>query len=162
MLARMMHRASMAVLCAAAFLAGCGHSATPVSPPVTLSFCGGDPQPTPTVVEVVCNTDDITARNLVWTAWGKPVATAKGVAVVDLCAYEDCHTGAYGSVPIRLIASKIAPCGGAKRAYKALRYVFVDGSPWPGVPADMKTSGDIAGPDRALPPANQTVGLTCG
>jgi hypothetical protein len=32
-----------------------------------------------------------------------------------------------------------------------LRYVFVDGTPWPGIPADMKTSGYIAGADRPLP-----------
>jgi hypothetical protein len=160
--ARMMHRASIAALFSVLFLAGCGHSAAPVPPAVTMSFCGSDPQPTPTVVEVVCNTDDITARNLVWTAWGKPTATAKGMAVVDLCAYEDCHTGAYGSVPIRLIASKIAACAENKRAYTTLRYVFVDGSPWPGVPADMNTSGYIVGANRTLPPANQTVGLTCG
>jgi hypothetical protein len=42
-----------------------------------------------------------------------------------------------------------------------LRYVFVNGSPWPGVPADMNTSHYIAGPNRTLPPANQTVRLTC-
>jgi len=157
-----MRRASIAALFSVLFLAGCSHSAAPVPAAVTLSFCGGAAQPAPTVVEVVCNTDDITARNLVWTAWGRPAATAKGRAVVDLCAYEDCHTGAYGSVPIKLIASKIATCAGKKRAYTTLRYVFVDGSPWPGVPADMKTSGYIAAANRTLPPANQTVGLTCG
>ncbi|MCW2936086.1 MAG: hypothetical protein JWM19_7048 [Actinomycetia bacterium] len=96
-----------------------------------------------------------------WSGWGKPTTTATGTAVVDLCAYEDCHTGAFGSVPIRLIASKIAACGGNERAYTQLRYVFVDGSPWAGVPADMKTSGYIAAPGRILPPANETVGLTC-
>jgi hypothetical protein len=84
------------------------------------------------------------------------------MAVVDLCAYEDCHTGSYSSVSIRLVASKIAACAGNKRAYMTLRYVFVAGTPWPGVPADMKTSGYIAGAGRPLPPPNQTVGLTCG
>jgi hypothetical protein len=57
--ATMMHRASIAalfsVLFSVPFLAGCGHSAAPVPPAVTLSFCGGDPQPAPTVVEVICN-----------------------------------------------------------------------------------------------------------
>jgi hypothetical protein len=91
---------------------------------------------------------------------GKPTATAKGMAVVDLCAYEDCHTGAYSSVPIKLIASKVATCTNNKRAYAALRYVFVDGSPWPGMPADMNTSNYIAAPNRTLPPQNQTVELT--
>ena len=160
--ARTTHRASIVALFAALTVAACGHSAAPVPPAVTMSFCGSDPQPAPTVVEVVCNTDDITARNLVWTAWGKPAATATGMATVDLCAYEDCHTGAYGSVPIRLIASKIAACAEDKRAYTTLRYVFVDGSPWPGVPANMNTSNFIAGANRTLPPPNQTVELACG
>jgi hypothetical protein len=160
--ARTTHRASIAVLFSVLFVAGCGHSAAPVPPAVTMSFCGSDPQPTPTVVEVICNTDDLTARNLVWTAWGKPAATADGMATVDLCAYEDCHTGDLSSVPIRLIASKIAACAEHKRAYMTLRYVFVGSSPWAGVPANMKTSGYIAGPGRTLPPANQTVELACG
>lgn len=159
---RMMHRAAIAAQLSLLFLAGCSHSAAPVPLAVTLSFCGSDPQPMPTVVEVICNTDDITARNLVWTAWGKPTATGKGMAVVDLCAYEDCHTGAYSTVPIKLIASKVAACAKNKRAYTTLRYVFVDGSPWPDMPADMNTSGYIAGPNRTLPPKNQTVELTCG
>ena len=160
--ARMMYRAAIAALLSVLFLAGCTHSAAPVPRAVTMSFCGTNPQPAPTVVEVICNTDDITARNLVWTAWGKPTATAKGTAVIDTCAYEDCHTGAFGTVPIRLIASRIAACAGSKRAYTTLRYVFVAGSPWPGVPANMTTSGYISAPDRPLPPRNQTVGLSCG
>jgi hypothetical protein len=159
---RTIQRAAIAALLSFLFVAGCSHSAAPVPPAVTLSFCGSGPQPRPTVVEVICNTDDITARNLVWTAWGKPTATAKGIATVDLCAYEDCHTGAFASVPIKLVASKLAPCAEKNRAYTTLRYVFVDGSPWAGIPADMTTSGYIAGANRVLPPPNQTVGLTCG
>ena len=159
---RMMYHAAIAAQLSVLFLAGCSHSAAPVPPAVTMSFCGSDPQPMPTVVEVICNTDDITARNLVWTAWGNPTAIAKGMAVVDLCAYEDCHTGSFSSVPIKLIASKAATCAKDKRAYTTLRYVFVDGSPWPDMPADMNTSGYIAAPNRTLPPRNQTVELTCG
>jgi hypothetical protein len=126
-----------------------------------MSFCGSDPQVMPSVVLVVCNTNDITTQNLAWTGWGKPAATAKGTAVVDLCAYQDCHTGAYGSVPITVIASKIVPCPKNTRAYSTLHYVFPRGSPWPGTPAHMDTSGYIAGPHRTLPPANQTVSLAC-
>jgi hypothetical protein len=161
--AGMIRRVALAALLfGGPLIAGCGGAAAPVRPAVTLSFCGNGPQPTPTVVQVVCNTDDITARDLAWTAWGKSTATARGVAVVDLCAYEDCHTGAFGAVPIRLIASKIRACGNDKRAYTTLRYVFIGGSPWAGVPADMKTSNYIAGAGRPLPPANQTVELACG
>ena len=100
-LAGTMRRGVAAALFPLPFLAACGHAAAPVPPAVTLSFRGSEPQAMPSVVEVVCNTDDITARNLVWTAWGKQAATATGTAVVDLCAYTDCHTGAYGDVPIR-------------------------------------------------------------
>jgi hypothetical protein len=157
-----MRRVTIIGLLAAFFIAGCGHAATPVPPAVTMSYCGSDSQPAPGIVEVVCNTDDITARNLAWASWGKSTAIANGVAVIDECAYEDCHTGSFSTVPIRLVASKIAACGTNKRAYMTLRYVFIDGSPWPGVPADMNTSNYMSDPGRPLPPPDQTVGLTCG
>jgi hypothetical protein len=158
---RLMHRAAIAVLFSVALVAGCSHSSAPARPAVTISYCDGKPQPAPRLVQVVCNTDDITAMKLVWTSWGKPTATAKGIAVVDLCAYEDCHTGSLSTVPIRLIAEKIAACARHGRAYKTLRYVFPKGSPWPGIPADLNTSGYLAGSNRILPPRNQTVGLSC-
>lgn len=161
MMARIMPPAVVAALLPVLFLTACGHAAAPVAPPVTLSFCGGDPESMPTVVEVVCNTGDLTARNLVWQGWGTSAATAHGTAVVDLCAYEDCHTGSFGDVRITLIASKITDCAKNTRAYSALHYVFPDGSPWQGVPANANTTGFMAGPGRVLPPADQTVGLTC-
>jgi hypothetical protein len=161
MLFRTMRRAAIGVLFLVSSLAACGHSA-PAVPPVTMSSCGSGPQTAPALVEVICNTDDITARNLLWTAWGQPTATARGTAVIDQCAYEDCHTGAFSSVPIRLIASNITHCAAGARAYSSLRYVFADGTPWPGVPANLDTSGYISAPGRPLPPANQTVSLGCG
>jgi hypothetical protein len=142
-------------------LAACGHPAAPAPPSVTLSSCGSGPAARPGEVLVICYTNDITAENLRWRAWGKSTATASGTALVDLCAYEDCHTGAYGRVPITLIASKLVRCARGTRAYSALRYVFTDGSPWPDIPADLNTSGYIAGPHRVLPPADQTVSLAC-
>jgi hypothetical protein len=150
-----------AVVTALLLLTACGQAARPAAPPATLSFCGGSPQVRPDVVLVVCDTNDIIARDLTWTAWGKPAATASGTALVDLCAYTDCHTGAYGTVPIRLIASKLVGCAGKARAYSELRYVFPDGTPWPGVPANLNTSGYMAGPERVLPPKDQTVSLAC-
>jgi hypothetical protein len=159
--ASMRRPAAFAALIVLALVAGCGHPA-PVRPAVTLSFCGDGPQPAPTVVEVICNTDDLTARNLVWAGWGTPAATAAGTAVVDLCAYEDCHTGAFRSVPVRLVASRLAVCAGGQRAYRTLRYLFPGGSPWGTLPAGSGTSGYIAAPGRTLPPRNQTVVLTCG
>jgi hypothetical protein len=151
----------LTALLAVPFLAACGRPAGPVPPPVTLSSCGSSPQVRPDVVLVICFTNDITATDLQWTAWGKPTATARGMALVDLCAYEDCHTGAYGTVPVTLVASKLARCAPGTRAYTTLRYVFADGSPWPDIPANLNTSGYLAGPKRVLPPADQTVSLTC-
>jgi len=76
-----------------------------------MANCGVSPQVKPTVVNVICGTTDITARKLAWSAWGKPVATAVGTAVVDLCAFSDCHTGSYQAVPIVVVASRIGRCG---------------------------------------------------
>jgi hypothetical protein len=162
----MITRRGAAVLIAllpALLLAACGaHAvAAPVPPPVTLSSCGSGAASRPDVVLVICFTNDITATGLKWTSWGKPTATARGTALVDLCAYEDCHTGSYGTVPITLIASKLVRCARGTRGYSTLHYVFADGSPWPGIPANLNTSGYIAGPRRVLPPADQTVSLTC-
>jgi hypothetical protein len=142
-------------------LTACSHAAKPVPPPVTLGFCGSNPQVMPDVVLVVCNTDDITARNLIWSDWGKPATSARGSATVDLCAYEDCASGDYVSVTVEMTASKIVHCSKNTRAYSTLRYVFPGGSPFRGVPRDVaNTSGYSAG-QYSVPPANQTVSLTC-
>jgi hypothetical protein len=92
-----------------ALLTACGQAAGARTAParVTMAFCGGRPQPRPTVVEVICTTNDITARSLVWAGWGKPVATARGTAVVDLCSFADCHTSKYSNFPI--VGSSPAP-----------------------------------------------------
>lgn len=144
----------------ALLLTACSHAAKPVPPPVTLGFCGSNPQARPTVVLVVCNTDDITARNLVWSDWGKPIASARGSATVDLCAYEDCASGDYVAVTIEMTASKIVRCSKNTQVYSTLRYAFPNGSPFHGVPATVQTPGSF-GQDQPLPPANQTVSLTC-
>jgi len=143
-------------------LMACSHAAPKPAPaPVTLGFCGGNPQVRPDVVLVVCDTDDITARNLAWSDWGMPTASARGSAVVDLCAYEDCASGAYVSVPIEMTVTKIVRCAKDARAYSTLRYAFPDGSPFKGVPAAVSTPSSVGGEDQPLPPSNQTVNLTC-
>ncbi len=158
-------RAVAGAVVAALTLAGCAHAAAkpgpPGPPPVSLGYCGSDLEVRPDVVLVVCNTDDITAMNLAWTGWGKPTAIGKGRATIDLCAYSDCANGDYTFVPIEVIVSKIVHCSTGMRAYSTLRYVFADGSPWPGIPANLNTSGYLAAPNRPLPPKNQTVSLTC-
>jgi hypothetical protein len=137
-------------------LTACSHAAKPVPRPVMLGFCGYTLQVKPDVVLVVCNTNDITARNLTWSDWGEPTATAKGTAVVDLCAFTDCVDAEYVSFPIEMTASKIVHCSTNTRAYSTLRYAFPGGSPFQGMPASAYSPGL-----GTVPPTNQTVSLTC-
>jgi hypothetical protein len=144
-------------------LAACSHAARPASAPapVTMAYCGSGPQVRPGVVELVCGTNEITADRLTWATWGKQVATAVGTAVVDLCTYEDCHTGSYRSVPIVVIASDLVRCA-SRQAYSRLQYVFVGGSPFPVMPANIKfPPNDIVGATRSIPAPDQTVSLSC-
>jgi hypothetical protein len=158
-------RAVVAAACLALplLLGACSHPGRPgnASAAVTLAYCGNKAQVRPTVVSVICLTNDITARRLAWSAWGKPAATAIGTAVVDLCAFEDCHSGDYTPFPIVLVASKIVTCPRHRRAYSRLQYVFVGTSPFQGVRASVSFKHFIAGPGRPGPPRNQTVSLGC-
>jgi hypothetical protein len=144
-------------------LTACSHStaAKAVPPAVTISYCGGTAQPRPSVVNVICTTNDIMARNLTWSSWGKPFAVASGKGVVDLCSFEDCHTGLYSTFPIVIIASKIVSCAKNTRAYSRLQYVFVGRSPFQDVPANISFKGFVSGAARPGPPRNQTVSLAC-
>jgi hypothetical protein len=141
------------------FAAGCTHSAG--SRPAVLvrvSTCGGAPQAQPDVVNLNCLNNSIMARHLRWVHWGGPVATAIGSATVDLCAYEDCASGDYVTVPIVLITSKMVRCPSSSHAYSRLQYVFVGGSPFAGLNARLSI------PDGSVTPANphdQTVNLLC-
>jgi len=89
------------------------------------------------------------------------VATAIGTAVVDLCAFSDCHTGSYQAVPIVVVASKIGRCGHGTQGYLRLQYMFVGRSPFAGLPANVKFSNFMTGAARPGPPHDQTVSLTC-
>jgi hypothetical protein len=150
---------ALGLLLVSACSSAAGSAAVPR--PVTMAYCGGGPQARPAVIEIVCGTTEIAAGSLHWSGWGQQVATAVGTAVVDTCSYEDCHTGSYQSVAIVMIASKIVRCPEQAHAYSRLQYVFVGGSPFAGLPANVTTSNDMAGPGRPLPPADQTVSLTC-
>jgi hypothetical protein len=142
-------------------LSACSHPASPAPTRVTMAYCGSGPQVRPDVLEIVCGTSDITADNLAWSSWGRQIATGVGTAVVDTCAYEDCHTGSFTSVPIVVVASQLVRCGPAM-GYSRLQYVFVGDSPFSGLPANSGNFSDfIAAPDRPAPPANQVVSLTC-
>jgi len=143
-------------------LAACGQTVPkPLPPPVTLGYCGSNPQVMPDVVLVVCATDDITATHLVWSDWGAQSAHAKGSATVDLCAYTDCAAGDYISVPIDVTATRIVHCTKTRRAYSMLRYAFPGGSPFKGVPIAADSPGYFGGQNQPVPPRDQTVSLTC-
>lgn len=143
-------------------LAACGHApAKPLPPPVTLGYCGSNPQVRPDVVLVVCATDDITAENLVWSDWGAQSAHATGSATVDLCAYSDCASGDYISVPFDVTATSIVHCTKTRRAYSTLRYVFPEGSPFKSVPLTADSPAYFGGQNQPVPPRDQTVSLTC-
>lgn len=161
MLARMT-RIAAAALALGFLVTACARGAPQAAPAaVGLASCGARAQRQPSIIQVVCETDDITARSLRWSAWGEPVATAIGVGVVDLCAEEDCHSQLYHPVPLVMIASKIVPCPHGGRAYIRLQYVFVGHSPFQGLPSHMSFSGFMSGAGRPGLPAHQTVSLTC-
>lgn len=141
-------------------LTACTSNDNQVPTATKLAFCDGSPQVRPALVTVICTTNSITARDLRWSQWGKPIAVATGTAVVDLCAYEDCHTGNYRAAPIVLIASKVARCAHGVRGYSKLQYIFVGRSPFQDVPANFKATNFMVGSDRSGP-GNQSVGLTC-
>jgi hypothetical protein len=143
-------------------LTGCS-PASPAKPAalIRMDFCGDGPHVRPRLIDVLCASDAITARSLAWSGWGTQVATATGRAVVDLCAFQDCHTGSYGSAPIVLIASRIKDCSRGKRAYTRLQYLFVGRSPFQGTPANLHPSNFLFGTRRQGLPQNQTVDLTC-
>jgi hypothetical protein len=77
------------------------------------------------------------------------VATGSGVALVDLCAFSDCHNSDYSTAP------------SGTRAYSRLQYVFVGVSPFQGLPAHMSFRNFMSAPHRPPPPKNQTVSLAC-
>jgi hypothetical protein len=158
----MTRRKAAAALLVPLLLAACSHAAVkPSPPPVTLGYCGSNPQVMPDVVLVVCSTDDITAENLVWSDWGAQSAHAKGSATVDLCAYGDCASGDYISVPFDVTATRIVHCTKTRRAYSTLRYVFPGGSPFASVPLVADSPAYYGGQNQPVPPRDQTVSLTC-
>lgn len=104
-----------------------------------LADCGQRPQVRPDVLAIICSDSGIIARDLHWSSWGKPVATAVGTAVVNLCELTDCHTGSYRPYPIVLVASRLSACPGGWRGYTRLQYLFVGRQPFPhGNPAPDK------------------------
>jgi hypothetical protein len=147
-----------------AVLAACnpapGASARPAV--ARLANCGSKPQARPTVIVMICYNNSVTARDLKWSDWGKPVTAAIGTAIVDLCAYTDCHTGSYRSAPIVVIATGLTRCSPTVNGYSRIQYVFAGTSPFQGTPAGAKYfSNFLTGPNRPGP-SSQTLVAPCG
>ncbi len=107
--------------------AGCSRAAAPASSagPDNLANCLGDPQVRPSVVVVRCADTSMTARHLKWSGWGTPVASATGLAVINDCEFEDCHTGSYSYHSVVLVISGSVACPKGGRAYARIQYLFV-------------------------------------
>jgi hypothetical protein len=131
---------------AAALLTACSHAAASDGATMRLADCGGSPQTRPADVVVTCSSTDITAHHLRWAGWGSKIATATGAAVVNVCAYSDCHTGAYASYPIVVVASGTSTCSGGQHAYGKIQYMFVGRSPFQNLPPTMKVPAAWWGP----------------
>ena len=165
MAARGMRAAAAGLALLATLLAACSHPAARAGggpAAARLANCGSKPEPRPTVIVMVCYNNSITARDLKWSDWGKPVTVAIGTAIVDLCAYTDCHTGSYHSAPIVLIATGLVRCSPKVSGYSKVQYVFAGTSPFRGTPATSKFfSTFLAGPHRPGP-SSQALVQPCG
>lgn len=131
-----------------ALATACSHAAASSggAASMRLADCGGSPQTKPDVVVVTCSSTDITAHNLKWQNWGGSVATATGYAVVNVCAYNDCHTGAYASYPVVLAAFGKTACPQGRHGYASIEYMFAGKSPFQDLPPTMKVPRDWWGP----------------
>lgn len=167
MLTKTISAAVAAALSATFALTACSPTATKATSataakPVTMTDCNGLHHSRPPIVDVVCQSDAITARRLTWSAWGSSFATASGSAVVDACAYEDCHTATYSAFPIVVIASKIVKCAKGRQEYSRLQYVFVGHDPFANLPTKgLGIANSLFGSHRPGPPHNNTVTLPC-
>ncbi len=135
-------------------------SAKAAAPTTKLGFCGAEQQVRPSVVIITCASNAITARDLKWSRWGGPIAAAVGTAVVDLCAFSDCHTGKYGSAPIVVVATSVRKCPSGARSYGKLQFMFIGKSPFQGVPANFSAGNFDFGSHRILP-GSAPISLTC-
>lgn len=130
----------------AMLLTACSHASASTSGAMRLGDCGGNPQAAPRLVVVVCSDSAITARDVKWSGWGSKIATGTGSAVVNVCAFSDCHTGSYRPYPIVLVASGSQRCSRGVRGYARIQYLFVGRSPFQGLPAFMKVPSTFWGP----------------
>ena len=106
---------------------GCSSTAKPAASaaPQRLADCAGTPQSQPSEVAVRCADNSLNADHLTWSGWGTPVATATGMAVINTCEFQECHSGAYASFHVVLVVSGALNCPKGGRAYARIQYIFV-------------------------------------
>jgi hypothetical protein len=152
------YRLTATALAAVALLAvGCSNSPKPAASgdgPQRLADCGGLPHVRPAVVNVRCSDNGMVARQLKWSGWGTPVATATGMATLNLCEFvpQDCASGSYSVYPVVLIVSGSLRCPKGGQAYARIQTVLVgrDGGIWPQSAVDAITPR----PCGAVPPGS--------
>ena len=124
----------------ALMVSGCSGSPAAVTPaaPQRLADCAGQPQSRPSEVTVRCADNSLTADHLTWSGWGTPVATATGMAVINTCEFQECHSGAYASFHVVLVVSGALNCPKGGRAYARIQYIFVGHfNDWPSSVTDQ-------------------------
>lgn len=145
---------TIAIALLATMVAACSHAAASPGPASNrrLADCGGNPQTKPQVVVITCSNQAITVHDVNWSAWGGKVATGTGSAIVNVCAFQDCHTGAYGSYPVVVVASGAVACRGGVSGYGRIQYMFVGTSPFANLPPHMKVPAAFFGKPGVGPP----------
>jgi hypothetical protein len=89
----------------------------------------------PGSVVLACGDAGLIAQGLTWGSWGSSTATGTGTGVAKVCE-PDCASGKVVRAEIRLTLSRPQLCGAdGKRHFTKIRYVWVDGAPVKGQPA---------------------------
>lgn len=84
----------------------------------------------PETVIITCADAGFRLTELLWQAWGAPVATATGTAVVNDCE-PSCAEGTYRRYPVEASVTRLRRCENGRRQYTRLRYSFPQESPFP-------------------------------
>jgi hypothetical protein len=88
---------------------------------------------------LACGDANYLLANLKWRGWGKPTATATGVARANTCT-PNCAAGKFRSYRMTATASKLSTCGKA-RYYATLTIVYPGARPAGTAKRDVHTLG---------------------
>jgi hypothetical protein len=93
----------------------------------------------PPELVLACGDANYLLANLKWRGWGKPTATATGVARANTCT-PNCAAGKFRSYRMTATASKLSTCGKA-RYYATLTIVYPGARPAGTAKRDVHTLG---------------------